>query len=251
MKFFWLRVLLIWIITHPQLHAASSYFSSSCILLFLVSYQNRYMVAAKDLGEGDLILKEKAVLVGPSLEDSPPVCLSCYKLLGNSGIFHPCQKCKAPLCSRGCEESPVHQLECFQFKQCPEAFYTKYSSGSKLRSKPDPLTANYQIVIPIRALLLKKQNIKKYKALMGLQSHSDERKDTPQETRVNEGIVEILQMYRQLDLCSDTVQNICGIVDTNGFELAVPNSDTIVTGLFPEASMMMHSCYKNTRLTFG
>ena len=38
--------------------------------------------------------------------------------------------------------------------------------------------------------------------------------------------------------------------DTNSFDLSVQDGKVSVTAVFGEASMMMHSCYKNTRLTY-
>ena len=62
-----------------------------------------------------------------------------------------------------------------------------------------------------------------------------------------------LNVFRLLppDLCvEDNVQAICGIFDTNSFDLSVQDGKVSVTAVFGEASMMMHSCYKNTRLTY-
>ena len=54
-----------------------------------------------------------------------------------------------------------------------------------------------------------------------------------------------------IDLCGeDNVQAICGIFDTNSFDLSLHDGKVSATALFGEASMMMHSCYKNTRLTY-
>ena len=62
-----------------------------------------------------------------------------------------------------------------------------------------------------------------------------------------------IEFFRLLspDLCvEDNVQAICGIFDTNSFDLSVQDGKVNVTAVFGEASMMMHSCYKNTRLTY-
>ena len=52
------------------------------------------------------------------------------------------------------------------------------------RTKPDLKWANYQLILPIRAMLLKKADLKKYKAFMALQSHVEERQGTSAETDV-------------------------------------------------------------------
>ena len=44
------------------------------LLTYLYS---RYMVATRTLQPGDIILREKAAVVGPSLEQSKPICVGC------------------------------------------------------------------------------------------------------------------------------------------------------------------------------
>ena len=42
--------------------------------------------------------------------------------------------------------------------------YSFYQNGSLRKRKATPENANYQVILPIRAMLLKKQDLKKYKA---------------------------------------------------------------------------------------
>ena len=70
----------------------------------------RYMVATRDLKVGEIILREKAAVVGPSLEQSKPVCLGCSASLQKT--WHLCQVCQGPLCSKQCEKHPLHVEEC-------------------------------------------------------------------------------------------------------------------------------------------
>ena len=213
-------------------------------------YVFRTMVARRELQPGDIILREKPVVTGPNLEQSQPVCLGCYALL-QPKKFHACKKCKAPLCSPSCEDSELHKNECPELKQCPMGFYSSYDNGVLIsRSKPDLKWANYQLILPIRVMLLKKHDLRKYKAFMTLQSHLEERRGTSAEETVRDRVVRLLEQYRFQDAFDDNIQSICGIFDTNSFELAVKGGKSLITGVFPEASMMMHSCYKNTRLTF-
>ena len=71
--------------------------------------------------------------------------------------------------------------------------YTYFQNGTLQKKKPHPENANYQVqyylfsysalftylqaILPVRALLLKKLDIKKYKALLALQSHRTEREE--------------------------------------------------------------------------
>ena len=94
------------------------------------------MVANRDLNPGDIILREKPIVTGPNLDNASPegsldqpVCLGCYSPLRQS-TFHPCRKCKAPLCSNACEDHPAHIEECGILKQNPIGFYSTYSHGT-------------------------------------------------------------------------------------------------------------------------
>ena len=96
----------------------------------------RYMVARRDLNPGDIILREKPMVTGPNLDNaasggslSQAVCLGCYAPLTQNN-FHPCRKCKAPLCKSSCEEHPAHVDECTVLKQNPIGFYSTYSHGT-------------------------------------------------------------------------------------------------------------------------
>ena len=122
------------------------------------------MVARKDLSPGDIILREKPVVTGPNLAHdsslgdkalSQAVCLGCYAPL-QSKSFHPCRKCKGPLCSTSCEESLLHKEECMVLKQNPIGFYSTYSNGTVVC--PSNNSAKVKL-IPI-LIKEKSQNIK-------------------------------------------------------------------------------------------
>ena len=84
--------------------------SSSYLSTVKYIFSSRFMVATRNLEPGDIILREKAAVVGPSLEQSRPVCLgSAGPLVRN---FHLCSSCQAPLCSKLCEKHPLHVDEC-------------------------------------------------------------------------------------------------------------------------------------------
>ena len=67
---------------------------------------------------------------------------------------------------------------CRILKQSPGALYSFYQNGSLRKRKATPENANYQVILPIRAMLLKKQDLKKYKALTALQREGGDGEDT-------------------------------------------------------------------------
>merc|ERR1712004_501998 len=116
-----------------------------------------------------------------------------------------------------------------QLRLNPGAIYNKPDHGTMVKRKHLPENCSYQAILPVRAMLLKKLDIKKYKAVLGLQSHLEELQEAHE----------------------DMIQNLCGIFDTNCFEICPSNAGDTLSAIFPNAAMMMHSCYKNTRLTFS
>ena len=68
---------------------------------------------------------------------------------------------------------------------------------------------------------------------------------------VKEQILPVVQQFKLQEAHEDMIQNLCGIFDTNCFEICPSNAGDTLSAIFPNAAMMMHSCYKNTRLTFS
>ena len=136
-------------------------------------------------------------------------------------------------------------------KMSPVGMYTYYQNGTYQKRKAHPENANYQIILLIRAMILKRQDLKKYKALISLQSHKEEREEMKKTDVVKEKVIPIIQQYKLQEAHDEMVQNLCGIFDTNCFELCPSGAGDAISGVFPTAAMMMHCCYKNTRLTFS
>nr|CAD7448916.1 unnamed protein product [Timema bartmani] len=63
----------------------------------------RYLVAARDIKAGEVVIRETPLVVGPR-GDSLPMCLACYRPLPLQGSRQRCSKCRiVPLCSTQCE----------------------------------------------------------------------------------------------------------------------------------------------------
>ena len=62
----------------------------------------------------------------------------------------------------------------------------------------------------------------------------------------------IFLLFKIHELDPETVQRICGIFDTNCFNLISlvdsGSGGADLGGIFPTAAMLMHSCIKNTKL---
>ena len=73
-----------------------------------------YLVAARNLRPGDLILEEDVSVLGPATElgedEDEEVCVGCYY----PSHGHTCSLCGAPLCGPSCQSDPAspHTQEC-------------------------------------------------------------------------------------------------------------------------------------------
>lgn len=69
------------------------------------------MVAFRDINEGETVLKDTPLVIGPTAE-SAPVCLGCHRPVG---LLEPhiCSNCGcALLCGPQCEKLAPHVNEC-------------------------------------------------------------------------------------------------------------------------------------------
>ena len=76
----------------------------------------RFLVATKEVEEGELIMNESPMVVGPR-QLTKPVCLGCHKEITPTTPWKPCVRCHWPVCSPACQDSPAHDAECRCFHQ--------------------------------------------------------------------------------------------------------------------------------------
>lgn len=67
----------------------------------------RYIVAAKDIPAGTIIMDEPALMIGPK-QDSLPICLGCHKKVDGT---YSCSKCTLPVCNAQCEQVKFNSLK--------------------------------------------------------------------------------------------------------------------------------------------
>lgn len=69
-----------------------------------------YLKATRMIPKGRIILKSKAVAIGPS--GSTPVCLGCLRPLIYDIMSNFCKGCGWPVCNKECEQAAMHKFEC-------------------------------------------------------------------------------------------------------------------------------------------
>ena len=204
-----------------------------------------HLVAATNIKAGEIILQESPLVVGPA-QQTLPVCLSCYTPVDGS---YKCPRSGWPLKGPECARAVAKNPEVVIPSQCDAQFeiedYDQYSYM-------------YECIIVLRALLLQKTNPTKYKALISLESHMEDRRGTEIWQKTQENVIDVMKktlgvmvfeaIYPEMDFSDETIQKIQGILETNKKEIRLAASD--VEALYITACLMEHSCRPNVKITF-
>ena len=140
---------------------------------------------------------------------SEHICLSCHQTFMTP---HVCSLCNNRLCSENCENSLDHLKECSYLRR----FLTSLSEQEQQSANQNVLN----LMLPFRLLRLRFENPEKWKLLMELESHMEERQNTPVWNLIENTIaphLKIMFANEWEDLDAPTVQKICGIIDVNSF----------------------------------
>lgn len=207
-------------------------------------HRGRYMVTTRDVNEGDTVLEDTPLAVGPkrqgrrkgssvlgsSDDGSGPWCVCCCR-----DVATVCPKCGLPMCI-GCEWGHLHRPEC------------DLLTGLSVRITADAEDVE-DMVLPLRCMALKVQDPERWEQFKELQSHVEERKSDPI-WMVDRYIWNALdERVRQAGIVDeDGFHSICGILDTNSFQICV--GSMILRGVYPTASFMNHDCCANVRHYF-
>lgn len=230
---------------HQKIHWKSEH-KGNCKALFKIERNEvlgRYVVATRDIKKGELIFHEPPLVVGPKAV-SLPVCLGCHELVDIQN-YHECDGCGFPLCSAKCQVSDYH------FDECRLMMEKKYRAKFDMNEEKLQKETRYFPIVPLRCLLLQNSNPEKYKKLMDLQSHLEEKMKTPLFALYKKHVADFLKERLGLEHDEKTILSISGILDTNAFEVGSSEAKTSrLRGLYSTASMIAHSCKPNTRHTF-
>ncbi|XP_066945612.1 SET domain-containing protein SmydA-8-like [Macrobrachium rosenbergii] len=206
---------------------------ASCIpyVIEIHPVYGRYCVATRDIKPGEIIMREVPVAVGPK-NMSIPLCLGCHRTVTGA---YTCSKCNFPLCSPSCENSIFHETECKVLSKAKKLTYVMDTT------QPDPA---YECILPLRCLLTKYTDPKKWKMITVLQD-SMEFMDADWKQRVELNIINYLKNCMNFKgVETDEIYRICGILTTNSFE--TNHNGQSVEGVFPKVAMMAHDCSPNT-----
>lgn len=121
----------------------------------------RFLVAARDIDPGEIVILDKSILVAPDA----PVCLGCLKSVRIQETAF-CSTCRFPVCDAECEKRPFHaENECRVFSE----------AGLTILNIPTAPQFIYHCIGILRTLLAQRRSEKVRKSIQALMSHTEER----------------------------------------------------------------------------
>lgn len=196
----------------------------------------KYLVASREIKQGEILLKEPVTLLGPKIR-TVPVCLGCHKKVVGS---YRCSKCQFPMCASYCEVTQNHKAEC--------AILSKVAGRIKIDDFQSIHPA-YECITPLRVLLTKESAPEKFKSINNLQSHEKELvKSSVMYALKNNTVNFIREFVGMKEASEEEIIKVYGIITTNSME--VQHNGQKVFGLYPMAAMMAHDCVPNTKHVF-
>ncbi|XP_065220314.1 SET domain-containing protein SmydA-8-like isoform X2 [Planococcus citri] len=203
----------------------------------------RYLMAARDINQGDVVINEAPVVKGPS-QITGPVCLTCLQKITKSSSVE-CKRCGWPLCKNdACHETGTdHEAECNWTME-------KRRQKVKISQFITP-HRTYECVSVIRCLYLKENNPRVYKKLIELESHCEQRKGSEKYESDKMIVAKFLNQFFKIsedEFSQEEILRICGIIQINGHE--VPLTDPPYVAIYEFTSMLEHSCVPNCSKTF-
>ncbi|XP_075223000.1 SET domain-containing protein SmydA-8-like isoform X2 [Lycorma delicatula] len=191
----------------------------------------RFIVASRNIKQGEIIFQEEPLVFGPGEESSVPICFSCGSIPGTI-----CQICNVALiCRPDCSGKFHSNLECKTYKKIS----AKLNSNNFLTSK---------LILPLRCILHLRNPENNWSHFFNLESHIEKRRDTQIWSLHHRNIVQVLQKWGIITMSKDDeekVQEIMGILDVNSFEVRC-GMQSQGRALFLEAAMMSHDCFPNS-----
>lgn len=198
----------------------------------------RYIVAARDIKAGEIIIEEPALAVGPCT-GCALICLGCYREIDENNI-NKCKNCKWPVCSGSCPGQGKYTghstYECETLRSIPPDY-----------SKLEDLRDSYQALMPLRCLLLKKADPPKWQALSAMEAHNELRRARGDIWPTNEkNVVQRIKSWG-LEYDPEEIHTVCGILEVNAFE--VGGSGANARALYDRAYLLAHDCTPSTTHT--
>ncbi|XP_015114150.1 SET domain-containing protein SmydA-8 [Diachasma alloeum] len=192
----------------------------------------RGLFAARDIKQGEEIVLDAPVILGPRCYDKhPPMCVNCHK----TGVtLFPCDRgCGLPVCSDTCENAREHvERECETLKKWRPNCGSMFSKELLMS------------VLPVRSLALGDEDKELIVAMKGHKGPLHGREIDLLKGNLDGGIDPMEEEF---------MLKVCRVMDTNAMETGTLADDSraiSLRALYPIGAMQNHSCTPNTRHYF-
>lgn len=194
----------------------------------------------KNLKAGEVVISELPIVIGPCGE---PVCLGCYIPIPTRSKQYKCPGCGWPLCGPKCDGIKTrcgHSVwECSALRE-------KRVADHLDRSKGKELIYMYEVITPLRCLLLKLHDKERWMRLNEMEAHNDIRRKIFSLWTRNQDVVvnQLRNLWGFKEFTEDEIHTMCGILEVNCFEIG--QNGARARALYNEAYLLAHDCSANT-----
>ncbi|GAB0100694.1 SET domain-containing protein [Sergentomyia squamirostris] len=207
----------------------------------------RYLVASRDLKPGDVIIQDQTLTIGPAT-DSGMVCLGCYTPTVQASRTPKCLGCGWPLCSTT-KCSGYRQKFGHSSAECSLLRKNRVADALERCKSQVEMKQIYECILPLRCLLMRDTDPKRWAILMDMESHNVVRKKIPVLWNRNQEVVvnRLRDDWGLKQFTEEEIHTICGIIEVNCFE--VGHNESRARALYPSAFLLAHDCRPNTTHT--
>ena len=205
--------------------------------------KGRVMVTTRDVLAGETLFMEEPIVHGPN--QGRPICLTCYSTVS---LDYLCEDCGYPMCDSDCARDPAHRAEC------------EVLARGERPTFQDGETEAYHCILPLRLLLLARQDPERFSFADHLMDHEEEREGSEDWLTTERTVVERLlvscQAAHHEGMSQAEVRRAVGVLEVNCYEVFsfISKSESVSCGLrgcYPAASLLSHSCVANSRHVWG
>jgi len=194
----------------------------------------RYLVANRDIEQGEVIIFEEPLVIGPK-QATYPVCLSCYRRVDGSYL---CTDCGWPLCDQQCQtDNCDHRAEC--------QFLAAQHVSVQINTQEEDCRV-YDCVAPLRTLLAMSELSERRDLLSSMETHHSHRRDIGIWDVDHVAVVDVIRHDWDLQeyFSQQDIQTACAVLEVNAFEV---NHDGVnARSIYSVACLMAHDCVPNT-----
>jgi len=201
------------------------------------------LVATRDIAAEEEVMRERAYTLAPR-GGPDPVCLACYRRVTGRNR---CAQCSWPVCGVDCAQSPAHaERECGVFRAVS-------AHGPEALVERGYHTHHLETVAAIRCLLTQIEEPKKWRSLVEkLGSRHNTANGDLSQLHNHQAVFEPLKTVLRIDLhpklkaVSDaTLHQTLRVLQV--YSVPSRSSHGEVSGLFPTACLLGHSCVPNVK----